>query len=56
MSVFDNVRTQLDKVNKILKLNEKEMDILKEPNKIIEKEFSVEMDSGDVKKFKGYRQ
>jgi len=55
MAVFDNVKKQLEKVQKITKYNNKEMNLLSNPNKVIEKEFPVKMDSGETKKFKGYR-
>ena len=55
MSVFDNVKTQLEKVQKIKNYNDKEMTILSTPKKVIEKQFPVEMDSGETKTFNGYR-
>ena len=46
---------QVDKVAKILKLNQAELDILTIPKRIITFSFSVRLDSGDIKYFTGYR-
>jgi len=55
MDVFDNVKDQLEKIRKIINLSDEEVKLLLTPKKVIEKEFSVKLDSGEEKKFKGYR-
>ena len=55
MDVFDNVKAQLEKIRKIIDLSDEEVNLLLTPKKIIEKDFSVKLDSGETKKFKGYR-
>lgn len=55
MGVFDNVKTQLEKVKNITKYNDSEMSILLNPKRILTVNFPVKMDSGKVKRFKGHR-
>ncbi|MBT3720584.1 Glu/Leu/Phe/Val dehydrogenase [archaeon] len=55
MAVFDNVKKQLDKVQKITQMSENEIDYLKRPRRVLEVNFPVKMDSGEIKYFTGYR-
>ncbi len=55
MAVFDNVKKQLDKVQKTTKLNDNKIDYLQRPKRILEVNFPVKMDSGKIKYFTGYR-
>lgn len=55
MGVFDNVKKQMEKVQKIMKLDSSELTYLENPKRIIEVNFPVKMDSGKVKHFRGYR-
>ncbi|NMC75679.1 MAG: Glu/Leu/Phe/Val dehydrogenase [Candidatus Methanofastidiosa archaeon] len=52
---FENVLKQLDKVNKVLKLDEGIYDALKKPKRLLEVSVPVTMDNGKVKVFTGYR-
>lgn len=54
---FDNAQEQLDKAAKYLSnhKNSKYLQVLHQPEKIIQVSFPVEMDSGEVKIFAGYR-
>ncbi|MEM3374802.1 MAG: Glu/Leu/Phe/Val dehydrogenase [Candidatus Woesearchaeota archaeon] len=54
-NVFDNVKNQLYKLTKVYPLNENELNLLLTPKRIIEVNFPVKMDSGKIKRFKGYR-
>ncbi len=54
MDVFDNVKSQLEKIKKIANLTDEEVELLLTPKKIIEKDFYVKLDKGE-RKFKGYR-
>ncbi|MEK6916989.1 MAG: Glu/Leu/Phe/Val dehydrogenase, partial [Nanoarchaeota archaeon] len=55
MDVFDNVKKQLSNINKTMKLSDKEMKLLLTPNKVIQEELEVKMDSGEMKKFQAFR-
>ena len=55
MAVFDNVKTQLNKVKNITKYNESEMQVLLNPKRVLQVNFPVKMDNGKVKRFQGYR-
>ena len=46
---------QVDKVAKILNLNQAELDILTIPKRILTFSFPVKLDSGDIRYFTGYR-
>ena len=46
---------QIDKVAKILKLGQAELDILTIPKRILTFSFPVKLDSGDIRYFTGYR-
>ncbi len=52
---FENVLKQLDKVNKILKLDEGIYESLKKPKRFLEVNIPVIMDNGELKVFTGYR-
>lgn len=52
---FENVLKQLDKVNKVLKLDEGIYEALKKSKRFIEVNVPVIMDNGSVKVFTGYR-
>lgn len=52
---FENVLKQLDKVNKVLKLDEGIYEALKKSKRFIEVNVPVIMDNGNVKVFTGYR-
>ena len=52
---FENVLKQLDKVNKVLKLDEGLYEALKKPKRFLEVNVPVIMDNGNVKVFTGYR-
>ncbi|MCC7572613.1 MAG: Glu/Leu/Phe/Val dehydrogenase [Candidatus Methanofastidiosum sp.] len=52
---FGNVLKQLDKVNKVLKLDEGIYEALKKPKRFVEVTIPVTMDNGNVKVFTGYR-
>ncbi len=53
---FENFCKQLDKVEKfILEEDRKFIEILKHPQRILEISLPLEMDSGEIKIFKGYR-
>ncbi|HNZ86965.1 MAG TPA: Glu/Leu/Phe/Val dehydrogenase [Methanofastidiosum sp.] len=52
---FENVLKQLDKVNKVLKLDEGIYEALKKPKRFLEVTIPVTMDNGSVKVFTGYR-
>jgi len=54
-NVCINCTNQIDKVAKILKLNQAEVDILTIPKRILTFSFPVRMDSGEIKYFTGYR-
>lgn len=55
MTVFENVKKQLEKIDSILNLTDKEKEILTTPNNIVDKKFKVKMDNGKEKEFQGYR-
>jgi len=55
MSVFENVTKQMEKIDNIINLSEKEKKILTTPNNIVDKKFKVKMDNGKEKEFQGYR-
>ena len=52
---FENFLANIDKATKVLDLSPNEAEILRRPNKIIEKKISVQMDSGEIKEFNAYR-
>ena len=52
---FENVLKQLDKVHKVLKLDEGIYEALKKPKRFLEVTIPVTMDNGNVKVFTGYR-
>lgn len=54
-NVCINCYNQLDKVAKILKLGQAELDILTIPKRILTFSFPVKLDSGDIRYFTGYR-
>ncbi len=55
MDVFDNVLEQIDTISKIIKLEDKEIKILKTPKRVLDFDIKVKMDDGSKKQFKGYR-
>ena len=55
MNPWDNVLTQLRKAAEVIKLDNNTLKILEKPDKILITSFPVEMDSGDVEVFEGYR-
>ncbi len=55
MGVFENVKKQLDKVQKIAELGNEEMELLLNPKQVVSVNFPVKMDSGKIKRFTGYR-
>lgn len=52
---FENVLKQLDKVNKILNLDEGIYESLKKPKRFLEVNIPIIMDNGNLKVFTGYR-
>ena len=54
-NVCINCYNQVDKVSKILKLGQAELDILTIPKRILTFSFPVKLDSGDIRYFTGYR-
>jgi glutamate dehydrogenase/leucine dehydrogenase len=54
-SPFSNVQKQIDKIGRMLKLSESELDVLRKPARIFSFDFPVKMDTGKVKMFSGYR-
>ena len=52
---FTNATKQLENAAELLNLNKNVLEILKNPKRILEVSISVEMDSGEIKVFKGYR-
>ncbi len=52
---FENVKKQIDSISNILNLDEKTIEFLKKPMKILEFEIPVEMDNGETKEFKAFR-
>ncbi len=54
-NVCINCYNQIDKVARILKLGEAEMDVLTIPKRILTFSFPVKLDSGDIRYFTGYR-
>ena len=54
-NVCINCYNQVDKVAKLLKLGQAELDILTIPKRILTFSFPVELDSGEIKYFSGYR-
>ena len=54
-NLFINATKQLENAAKLLNLNKSVLEILKNPKRILEVSIPVEMDSGEVKVFKGYR-
>jgi glutamate dehydrogenase (NADP+) len=54
LNPFKNAMTQLDKAAKTLKLGQK-ANILKKPKRILQAQIPVEMDNGQIKKFKAFR-
>ncbi|MBI3035774.1 Glu/Leu/Phe/Val dehydrogenase [Candidatus Woesearchaeota archaeon] len=54
-NVCINCYNQIDKVAKVLKLGQAELDILTIPKRILTFSFPVKLDSGDIRYFTGYR-
>jgi len=54
-NVCINCYNQIDKVAKILKLGQAELDILTIPKRILTFSFPVRLDSGEIRYFTGYR-
>lgn len=54
-NVCINCRIQVDKVAKLLKLGQAELDILTIPKRIFTFSYPVRLDSGDIQYFTGYR-
>ena len=54
-NVCINCYNQLDKVAKVLKLGQAELDILTIPKRILTFSFPVKLDSGEIRYFTGYR-
>ncbi len=52
---FTNATKQLENAAGLLNLNKNVLEILKNPKRILEVSIPVEMDSGEIKVFKGYR-
>jgi len=52
---FTNATKQLENVAGFLNLDKNILEILKNPKRILEVSIPVEMDSGEIKVFKGYR-
>jgi len=52
---FTNATKQLENAAELLNLNKSVLEILKNPKRILEVSIPVEMDSGEIKVFKGYR-
>ncbi|MEA1937298.1 MAG: Glu/Leu/Phe/Val dehydrogenase [Patescibacteria group bacterium] len=52
---FTNATKQLENAARLLNLNKSVLEILKNPKRILEVSIPVEMDSGEIKVFKGYR-
>ena len=52
---FTNATKQLENAAELLDLNKNVLEILKNPKRVLEVSIPVEMDSGEVKIFKGYR-
>ncbi len=52
---FQNAQTQLEKVSKILKLDESVLNILKWPDRVLKFHVPVKMDDGSIKVFEGFR-
>src|SRR3989338_5555786 len=54
-NVCINCYNQIDKVAKVLKLGQAELDILTIPKRILTFSFPVRLDSGEIRYFTGYR-
>ena len=54
-NVCINCYSQVDKVAKVLKLGQAELDILTIPKRILTFSFPVKLDSGEIRYFTGYR-
>ncbi|MBI2542074.1 Glu/Leu/Phe/Val dehydrogenase [Candidatus Woesearchaeota archaeon] len=54
-NVCINCFSQIDKVAKLLKLGQAELDILTVPKRILTFSFPVKLDSGEIRYFTGYR-
>ena len=52
---FTNATKQLENAAELLNLNKNVLEILKNPKRVLEVSIPVEMDSGEIKVFKGYR-
>ncbi len=52
---FEDVKKQIDSVSDIMNLDEKTVEFLKKPMRILEFEIPIEMDNGEIKNFKGFR-
>jgi len=54
-SPFNNVSKQIDKIGRILRLSDSELEVLRKPARVYAFNFPVKMDTGKVKMFPGYR-
>lgn len=54
-NVFNNVLEEIDYIAKVLKLNAKEVELLKTPRRIHKAELKVKMDGGELKTFPAFR-
>jgi glutamate dehydrogenase/leucine dehydrogenase len=54
-SPFNNVNKQIDKIGRILRLSDSELEVLRKPARVYAFNFPVKMDTGKVKMFPGYR-
>lgn len=52
---FEDVKKQIDSVSNIMKLDEKIVEFLKKPMRVLEFEIPIEMDNGEIKNFTGFR-
>ena len=55
MNVYEHAVQRLEEIGKLAKVDEKTIEILKRPQRVIEVNLPVKMDSGEIKIFKGYR-
>jgi glutamate dehydrogenase/leucine dehydrogenase len=52
---FKNAMIQLDKAAEIAKIDKNKLELLKKPDRVVQVKVPVEMDSGEIKIFDGYR-
>ncbi|MFH0876055.1 MAG: Glu/Leu/Phe/Val dehydrogenase [archaeon] len=55
MDIFENVKSQIDALSKIINLSVEEKELLLNPKRIVLVNFPVRLDSGEIKRFDGYR-